>query len=77
MPSYPPQTQRDIIIACVIVHNFLMMSSNDEVSLPADEDNQDEDNGEQNGEPSTQQEQGDGTAMGQFRDGVIELMWTY
>ena len=54
-----------------------MMSFDDEVSLTADEDHQDEDNIEQDGEPSTQQEQGDGIAMGQFWDGVIELMWTY
>ena len=40
-------TQKDIIIAYAVVHNFLMMSSADEVSLTADEDHQDEDNNEQ------------------------------
>ena len=54
-----------------------MMSSDDKVSLTTDEDHQDEDNIKQDGEPSTQQEHGDGTAMGQFWDGVTELMWTY
>ena len=54
-----------------------MMSSDDEVSLTMDEDDHDEDNIEKDGEPSTQQEHGDGTAMGQFWDGVTELMWTY
>ena len=53
VPHYPLQTQRDIIIACDVVHNFLMMSSNDEVSLTADEDDQDDDNIKQDGEPST------------------------
>ena len=48
-----------------------------EVSLTTDEDNQDEDNIEEDGEPSTQQQEGHGAVMGQFRDGVTELMWTY
>ena len=43
MSHYPLQTQRDIIIACTVVHNFLMMSSDEEVSLTVDEDDQDED----------------------------------
>ena len=64
VPHYPLQTQKDIIIACTNVHKFLMISSDDEVSLTACEDDQDNDNIEQDGEPSTQQEQGDGTAMG-------------
>ena len=38
-----------IIIAYAVVHNFLMMSSDDKDSLTADEDNQDEDNIEQDG----------------------------
>ena len=47
-----------------------MMSSDDEVSLTVDEDQPDEDNIEQDGEPSTQQEQAEGIAMGHFQDGV-------
>ncbi|KAL5580763.1 hypothetical protein UlMin_013205 [Ulmus minor] len=43
VPHYPLRTQRDIIIACAVVHNFLMMSSDVEVSLTAEEDDHDED----------------------------------
>ena len=54
-----------------------MMSFDDEVSLTTNEDHQDEDNYEQDEEPSTQQEQGDGTAMRHFWEGITKLMWTY
>ena len=43
VPHYPLRTQRDIIIACAVVHNFLMMSSDFNVSLTAEEDDHDED----------------------------------
>ena len=83
-PYYPLRTQRDIIIACAIIHNFLMMSSDVEVSLIAEEDDHDEDdmeqvgdNIEQDGAPSNQQDEGHQTAMGKFRDVVTESMWTY
>ena len=82
VPHYPLQTQRDIIIACAVVHNFIMMSSDDEVSLTVDEDNQDEDDIEQDGDninqgggPSTEQEDGHQTAIGHFRDDITKLMW--
>ena len=39
-----------------------------------DDDQQDKDNDEQDAEPSTQQEHGDGIAMRHFLDGVKELM---
>ena len=58
-----------------------MMSSDDEVSLTTDEDDQDEDNIKQDGDniehdgaPSTEQDEGHENAMGQFQDGVTELM---
>ena len=35
VPHYPLQTQRDIIIACVVIHNFINMSSDNKVSLTA------------------------------------------
>ena len=61
-----------------------MISSNDEVSLTAhvddhdkDDIEQDGDNIDQDGGPSTEQEDGHQTAMGQFWDGVTELMWTF
>ena len=54
-----------------------MMSSDDDVSLTTDEDEQDEDNSEQDAEPSTHQENGDGNATRHFRDGIRKLMWTY
>ena len=43
VPHYPLQTQRDIIIAFAVVHNFLMMSSDVKVSLTAEEYDHDED----------------------------------
>ena len=43
VPHYPLWTQRDIIIACVVVHNFLMTSSDVEVSLTAEEEDHNED----------------------------------
>ena len=81
---YPLQTQMDIIIAFAVIYNFIMMSFDDEVSLTThvddqDEDDieQDEDNIEQDRGPSTEQEDGHQTAMGQFQDGITELIWTY
>ena len=71
---YSLQTHRDIIIACAVVHNFIMMSSDDEVSATAYVDDQDKDNIEQDGAPSTKQEEGHGTTMGKFWDGIVELM---
>ena len=50
VPHYPLQTQRDIIIACAVVHNFIMMSSDDKVSQTAYVDDQDEDDIEQDGD---------------------------
>ena len=38
VPHYPLRAQRDIIIACAVVHNFLMMSPDVNVSLTAEED---------------------------------------
>ena len=61
-----------------------MTSFDNKVSLIADEDDQDEDNIDQDrdnikqdGAPLTEQEEGHGTAMGHFWDGVTKLMWTY
>ncbi|KAL5576094.1 hypothetical protein UlMin_017793 [Ulmus minor] len=84
VPQYPLRTQRDIIIACAVVHNFLMMSSDVDVSLTAEEDDHDEDDMEQGGDnigqdgaPSTQQDEGHQTEMGRFRDALTESMWAY
>ena len=58
-----------------------MMSSDDEVSLTADEDDQDKDsteqdrdNIEQDGAPSTQQDESHQTTMGKFQDSITESM---
>ena len=84
VPHYPLRTQRDIIIACAVVHNFLMMSPNVDVSLTTEEDDHDEDDMEQGGDtigqdatPLTQQDEGHQIAMGQFWDVVTESRWTY
>ncbi|KAL5563365.1 hypothetical protein UlMin_033112 [Ulmus minor] len=81
---YPLRTQRDIIIACAVLHNFLMMSPDIDVSLTAEEDDHDEDDMEQGGDtigqdaaPSTQQDEGHQTEMGRFRDALTESMWAY
>ncbi|KAL5580045.1 hypothetical protein UlMin_012487 [Ulmus minor] len=82
VPHYPLRTQRDIIIACVVLHNFLMMSPDADVSLTAEEDDHDEDDTEQGGDtighdvaPSTQQDEGHQTEMGRLRDALTESMW--
>ena len=82
VPHYPLRTQRDIIIACAVLHNFLMMSDNIDMSITAEEDAHDEDDMDQGGDtigqdaaPSTQQEEGHQTEMGRFRDALTESMW--
>ncbi|KAL5538240.1 hypothetical protein UlMin_046208 [Ulmus minor] len=82
VPHYPLRTQRDIIIACAVLHNFLMMSDDVDVSVTAEEDAHDEDDMDQGGDtigqdaaPSTQQEEGHQTEMGRFRDTLTESMW--
>ena len=54
-----------------------MMSFDDDVSLTMEVGQQDENKSKQDAEPSTHQENGDRNAMGHFRDGATELMWTY
>ena len=61
-----------------------MMSSNNEVSQTAHVDDQDEDDIKEDGDdidqdggPSTEQENGHQTAMGYFQDGITKLIWTY
>ena len=60
------------------------MSSDVQVSLITEEEDYDEDDMEQvgdnigqDGAPSTQQDEGHQTEMGQFWDAVTESMWTY
>ena len=73
VPHYPLRTQRDIIIACAFVHNILMMSPKVDVTLTGEEEDHDDDDMEQGGDtigqdvaPSTQQDEGHQTEMGQF-----------
>ena len=56
-----------------------MMSSDIEVSLTAEEDDMEQvgDNIGEDATPSTQQDEGHQTEMGQFQDAVKESMWTY
>ena len=55
IPQYSLQKQRDIVIACVVLHNFIKLFS-DEVAIFNLEDNvvDDDDNGDDVAETSTQ-----------------------
>ena len=69
VPHYPLRTQRDIIIACAVLHNFLMMSPDVDVSITTEEGG---DTIGQDAAPSTQQDEGHQTEMGRFWDALTE-----
>ncbi len=82
VPRYSLQTQKDIIVACAVLHNFIMMSSDDEVSESSNPDQQDADdieadgdNIDQDGGPPMEQEEGHQAEMGVVRQGITEMMW--
>ncbi|KAL5553936.1 hypothetical protein UlMin_041337 [Ulmus minor] len=75
MPHYTVRMQRDIIIACAVLHNFIKMFA-DDADLFNNEGEQQEDGGDdQDVDPSTQQQNLEAIAMGDLRDHIGDTIW--
>ena len=56
IPRYPLEKQRDLVIVCAVLYNFIELFSDEEVAFNPEDDVVDHDNGKDNvGEASTQQ----------------------
>ncbi|KAL5545998.1 hypothetical protein UlMin_005685 [Ulmus minor] len=80
IPRYPLEKQRDIIIACAVLHNFIKLFSSEEAVFNPEDDAVDDGNAEDVGEASTQQQQQqqqreESNDMGHIRDHIANAMW--
>ncbi|KAL5548297.1 hypothetical protein UlMin_003528 [Ulmus minor] len=77
IPRYPLEKQRDIVIACAVLHNFIKLFSSEETTFNPEDDVVDDGNAEDDvGEASTQQQQREeSNDMGHIRDHIANAMW--
>ncbi|KAL5550387.1 hypothetical protein UlMin_000563 [Ulmus minor] len=76
---YPLEKQRDIVIACAVLHNFIKLFSSEEAAFNPEDDAVDDGNAEDDvGEASTQQQQQrqreESNDMGHIRDHIANVM---
>jgi hypothetical protein len=66
-PFFPFQTQVDIVVACCIIHNWVIEDGRDEFNIPQDSDEQ----------PTTEYAgtESENAIMVSFRQGLAEQMW--
>ena len=75
---YPLEKQRDLVIVCVVLHNFIKLFSDEEAAFNPEDDIVDYGNAEDDvGEASTQQQQQreENNDMGRIRDQIATAMW--
>ena len=77
IPKYLLEKQRDIVIACAVLHNFIKLFSRKETVFNPEDDAVDDGNTEDDvGEASTQQQQREeSNDMGHIRDHIANAMW--
>ena len=78
IPRYPLEKQRDLVIACAVLHNFIKLFSGKEAAFNPEDDVVDYGNAEDDvGEASTQQQQQreESNDMGHIRDHIENAMW--
>ena len=76
IPKYPVEKQRDIVIACAVLHNFIKLFSDEVAFFNPEDDVVNDGNGEDNvGEASIQQQHEENNYMGQFRDQLATSIW--
>ncbi|KAL5575249.1 hypothetical protein UlMin_016948 [Ulmus minor] len=80
IPRYPLEKQRNIVIACAVLHNFIKLFSSEEAVFNPEDDAVDDGNAQDDvGEASTQQQQQqqreESNDMGHIRDHIANAMW--
>ncbi|KAL5544986.1 hypothetical protein UlMin_008770 [Ulmus minor] len=78
IPRYPLKKQRDLVIACAVLHNFIKLFSGEETAFNPEDDVVDYGNAEDDvGEASIQQQQQreESNDMGRIRDQIATAMW--
>ncbi|KAL5568485.1 hypothetical protein UlMin_025060 [Ulmus minor] len=78
IPRYSLEKQRDIVIACTVLHNFIKLFSSEDAAFIPEDDVVDDNNAEDDvGEASTQQQQQreESNDMGHIRDHIANAMW--
>ena len=77
MPQYSLKKQRNIVIACAVLHNFIKLFSSEEAVFNPEDDAVDDGNAQDDvGEASTQQQQREeSNDMGYIRDHIANAMW--
>ena len=75
IPRYGVRKQRDIIIACAVLHNFIKMFADDAELFNAGKPQECDENNDQHVDPPIQEQDEDANAMGNFRDYVRNSIW--
>ncbi|KAL5581129.1 hypothetical protein UlMin_013571 [Ulmus minor] len=78
IPRYPLEKQKDLVIACAVLHNFIKLFSSEETVFNPEDDIVDYDNAEDDvGEASTQQQQQceESNDIGCIQDQIATAMW--
>ena len=79
IPRYPLEKQRDLVIACVVLHNLIKLFSSEEAAFNPEDDVVDYGNAEDDvGKASTQQQQQqreENNDMGRIQDQLATVMW--
>ncbi|KAL5546858.1 hypothetical protein UlMin_006545 [Ulmus minor] len=75
IPRYGVRKQRDIIIACAVLHNFIKMFADDAELFNAGEPQEGDEDNDQQVDPPVQEQDKDANAMGNFRDYVRNSIW--
>ena len=75
IPHYTVRMQRDIIIACAVLHNFIKMFADDAELFNIGGEQQDDVGDDQDVNPSTQQQNLEAIAMGDLRDHIRDSIW--
>ena len=76
IPHYPLKKQRDIVIACAVLHNFIKLFSDKALVFNPEDDVVDNDDDEDNvAAASTQQQTEENNYMATFRDELANMIW--
>jgi len=75
MPHYTVRTQRDIIIACAVLHNFIKMFAEDADVFNNGVEQQEDGGDDQDVDPAPEQQNLEAMAMGDLRDYIRDTIW--
>ncbi len=76
IPRYSLEKQRDLVIACAVLHNFIKLFSDEEVAFNPEDDVAHYGNDEDDvGEAPPQQQGEENNDMGRIRDQIATAIW--